>query len=280
MSSNQDSGALLQKEKRKREETFIGENAPKTAHSEDTPKRQKLTAPASLPVDTCTEDHEGGSCTPQDDSNSSSDDEIGPRLPPRDNPRAAGVVDDHIHSVQSTNRQNSPEDKLPSSDVRQRDEWMLLPPDKRSWMSKIDPTALRNRKFNTAKSAQSSARGESGPSTAWTENPAQKKIRLENEVMGIQDGSRIDQQEHASGPSKVDDATAERIKLFNEKKRKTSLYENHKRRSQESNDDPSSRPFDREKDIAGPAGITSASRREMLKRAADYTSRFSGGKFL
>lgn len=215
MSSNQASSTLLQKEKRKREETTLGENEnhhhlTKRSNSEETTKRQKLAGPASLPVEA--KDHEDKSCTPVDDSNSSSDDEIGPRLPPRDNSQPASGIDDHTHRDKSTDQN---ECKPPSSEVSQRDEWMILPPDKQSWMSNIDPTALRGRKFNTARSAQTSARGGRGPSTAWTENPAQKKIRLENEVLGIQDPSRSDQQGHASGPSKVDDATAERIRSFN-----------------------------------------------------------------
>lgn len=207
---------LSQKEKRKREETALGENKnhhylTKINDSEVTPKRQRLTGPVLHPVEA--KDHEHKSCTPVDDSNSSSDDEIGPRLPPRDHSQAASGIDEHTHSVKNTDQQN--EYKPPSSEVSERDEWMILPPDKQSWMSNIDPTALRGRKFNTAKSAQTSARGGRGPSTAWTENPAQKKIRLENEVLGIQDPSGSEQQRHGSGPSKVDDATAERIKLFN-----------------------------------------------------------------
>lgn len=44
-------------------------------------------------------------------------------------------------------------------------------------------------------------------------------------------------------------------------------------------DDPSMRPFDREKDI-GTSKISNSQRREMMNRASDFGSRFSGGKML
>jgi hypothetical protein len=182
----------------------------RTMGSEDSPNLQMLTEPSAVDA----EGHRGESVTPADDSNGSSDDEIGPQLPPRDDSQSAGTGD-QIHSVQSTGRQNlPPEDEQSGSDGRQRDEWMVLPPDSRSWMSHIDPTALRSRKFNTAKSSRIDGGG-SGPSAVWTESPRQKRIRLENEIMGIQDPSGVDQQKLASGRSKVDDATAGRVKVLN-----------------------------------------------------------------
>lgn len=45
-------------------------------------------------------------------------------------------------------------------------------------------------------------------------------------------------------------------------------------------DDPSTRPFDREKDMATSSNISNSQRREMLGRAADFGSRFTGGRLL
>lgn len=45
-------------------------------------------------------------------------------------------------------------------------------------------------------------------------------------------------------------------------------------------DDPSARAFDREKDMAVASKISSAQRREMVKKAADYNTRFTKGNFL
>lgn len=44
-------------------------------------------------------------------------------------------------------------------------------------------------------------------------------------------------------------------------------------------DDPSMRPFDREKDI-GTSKISNSQRREMMNRASDFGSRFTGGRML
>jgi hypothetical protein len=48
----------------------------------------------------------------------------------------------------------------------------------------------------------------------------------------------------------------------------------------EKEDDPSARPFDREKDIAAGTKISASQRKEMMKKAADFGSRFSSAKYL
>ena len=50
--------------------------------------------------------------------------------------------------------------------------------------------------------------------------------------------------------------------------------------SGDNGDDPSTRPFDREKDMATSSNISNSQRREMLDRAADFGSRFTGGRLL
>jgi hypothetical protein len=45
-------------------------------------------------------------------------------------------------------------------------------------------------------------------------------------------------------------------------------------------DDPSKRAFDREKDMGSGTRISASQKREMLNKAADFSSRFSGGSFL
>lgn len=75
------------------------------------------------------------------------------------------------------------------------------------------------------------------------------------------------------------------IRLFKEKTRGPSLYASHQAQSRkavnkEEEDDPSSRPFNREKDIASGAQVEHIKRREMIGRAADFGSKFSGGNFL
>lgn len=77
-------------------------------------------------------------------------------------------------------------------------------------------------------------------------------------------------------------ATARRIREYNEKNRSASLYSEHNKTAgpKEKEDDPSRRAFDREKDIGGGVKIGHAQKKELLTRAADFGSRFAGGKYL
>lgn len=66
-----------------------------------------------------------------------------------------------------------------------------------------------------------------------------------------------------------------------QKTRGPSLYERHQSsKVRDEEDDPSARVFDREKDIAGASNINHTQRKEMMRKAADYGSKFSSGKFL
>jgi hypothetical protein len=60
---------------------------------------------------------------------------------------------------------------------------MIVPPKSEDWASKVDPTKIKNRKFQTGKGAKAPQRG-GGENTLWTETPEQKRQRLEDEVMG------------------------------------------------------------------------------------------------
>ena len=66
-----------------------------------------------------------------------------------------------------------------------------------------------------------------------------------------------------------------------EQNRNNSLYSEHKKAvPREKEDDPSARAFDRDKDIAGGQKIGHAKRKELLSKAADFGSKFAGGKYL
>jgi hypothetical protein len=45
-------------------------------------------------------------------------------------------------------------------------------------------------------------------------------------------------------------------------------------------DDPSKRAFDREKDMGSGVRIGNVQRQQMLNKASDYSSKFSGGSYL
>ncbi|EGE78323.1 nopp 140 functions as a transcriptional activator [Blastomyces dermatitidis ATCC 18188] len=208
--------------------------------------------------------------TSEEDSGSSgseSDDDYGPSLPPTDT--ALTVVAD-----KEENQRNLNEEKPGAA---QRDDWMLHPPEHGDWSSRVDPTKIRNRKFNMGRSAV--PKTSSGIGT-WTETAEDKRKRLEAEVLGVQAPANSTAAPTVQG-SEHDVAMAKRVREYNEKKRSKTLYAQHQSQpSKEEEDDPSARPFDKEKDIRGPTKINHAQRRELLNRSSDFNTRFSGGKFL
>ncbi|KAL1995348.1 hypothetical protein VTN49DRAFT_1535 [Thermomyces lanuginosus] len=276
-----DSGVDLPSTKRKHETDDSSSQQPDTP-----PKRQRVIGPQLPPVDKSASEDKESPRSGSEDEDDSSDDDFGPALPPAkgggssleaNNGRSSWDTD-AIHPALSAGESKPSENK-----VQQRDEWMLNPPDRSSWSINVDPTTLRNRRFATGRAARTSETDRNGMSSKWTETVAEKRQRLENEVMGIETRSESSAQ-HAPGdrPRQSEKIIAEKVRALNDKRDKTSLYEAHQRNKSRasSEDDPSSRPFDREKDIVAPAKIDSASRREMLKRASDFSSRFSGGRYL
>lgn len=67
---------------------------------------------------------------------------------------------------------------------------MLVPPSQDDWSSRVDPTKLKNRKFNTGKGAKAPSQAAKGEMGVWTETPEEKRARLEKQVMGIEEPSR------------------------------------------------------------------------------------------
>lgn len=65
-----------------------------------------------------------------------------------------------------------------------RDEWMIVPPKSADWTAKVDPTKIKNRKFQTGRGAKAPPQRPGGENTLWTETPEQRRQRLEDEVMG------------------------------------------------------------------------------------------------
>ncbi|KAJ5440176.1 uncharacterized protein N7458_011174 [Penicillium daleae] len=229
------------------------------------------------------------------DSDSDDDDDFGPGLPPS----LGGAKPTQQTPVQSTPQVSEAHKK-----ESQRDQWMLQPPSSSDWASKIDPTQLRNRKFQTGKSAR--APGSKQVDATWVETPEERMRRLQDEVMGVgaapnrteqrpsstKDVARNKEMEEkikkfnvcptipgesASGPSSNFHVL---IKIIQEQSGKNTRLEKERPARKEEEDDPSARAFDREKDMAVGSKITSAQRREMVSKASDYGSRFSKGSYL
>ncbi|KAF3057057.1 hypothetical protein GL218_06360 [Daldinia childiae] len=181
----------------------------------------------------------------------------------------------------------------------QRDDWMLAPPTASGYRAP-DPTKLKNRRFASGPRTASSAAPSNEISSIWTETPEQKRKRLENAVLGRTDDTtqaRTTSSGHGGTGSTVAAADAplskeaqeqqDRVRSYTEATRGRSLYEEHqasrqgrKLQTDEEEDDPSKRAFDREKDMKLGGRIGTAQRRELLNRAADFGGRFAKGKYL
>lgn len=116
---------------------------------------------------------------PEVDSESSDDDDFGPSLPP------TGEA-----AIQAATARLVAEAAPQAPEKSNRDEWMIVPPSNGDWSSRIDPTKVKNRKFNSGKGAKAPVQGQGGGvDNKWLETPAEKIARLEREVLGIQDTS-------------------------------------------------------------------------------------------
>lgn len=213
-------------------------------------------------------------------SDSDSDDDYGPSLPPP----AGSAAEASLFATQQQERLEAA--ATTASAKPQRAEWMLVPPTDSDWTSRVDPTKLKNRKFQSGKGAKAPTE-KSGISAIWTETPEQKRQRLADEVLGraeVATSSRT-KKERLEGESREDEATSRRIREYNEKMRGKSLYEERRERKEndgtkEEEDDPSKRGFDREKDMALGGRMGHGEKREMLAKAKDFGSRFQKGSFL
>lgn len=217
---------------------------------------------------------------PGADSDSSDDDDFGPALPPA--PGSYAETQMIAERAQVASR----EAEVISKAAPRRDDWMLVPPSDSSWGDRVDPTKLKNRKFQSGKGSKAPIERGGGISAIWTETPEQKRQRLEDEVLGRTEtalnSTGASSKPGAGRMSKEEQATARRIEAYNEKNRNKSLYDEHNKQEgiKEKEDDPSKRGFDREKDMAIGGRMGHGEKREMLAKAKDFGSRFQKGKYL
>ena len=263
-------------EKRKREEDGFAngrsDSSPKLrkkSHSPDLlPKPTRVIGP-SLPPASLDERPRAGPESGSDQS--SEEDEYGPALPGTSVP-----------SAQTAEKGGHQFRRPVGSEIpvkAQRDDWMIVPPSNNDWSSKVDPTKLRNRKFNTGKSAKLAASGSTPEQdNRWNETPEEKQARLKREMLGIKDRSKPN---GITQDSVQDAAVSKKVQEFTERSRGSTLYKEHQKSNpSEREDDPSARAFDREKDVAGGMKINTTQRKELMKKAADFGSRFSSAKYL
>lgn len=157
------------------------------------------TLPPSLQAGNASPDNE------KEDDSDSSDDDFGPSLPKTNQD---STTSEKHESIPDTLAQKSAPAKV------QRDEWMLLPPSSGDWTSRVDPTKLKNRKFNSGKGAKgpSQKSGNAG-NPEWTETTEEKLARLQKEMLGI----KSDSQPAAPlpGPDAREREQSQRLKDYN-----------------------------------------------------------------
>ncbi|KAM0724230.1 hypothetical protein Q7P37_000112 [Cladosporium fusiforme] len=273
---------LLAKRKRQQEEE--SQNAPSTASGAKrspspatSEKRRKVAGPAMPPAPLEERPTEPANRQEDnDDDSSSDDDDFGPSLPP-----AGGASTSATPTT--TAPQASSESTTAAQEKPQRDDWMTMPPEQDGLASRMDPSKLRARGFNTGKGAKAPAE-KGGDSSSWHETPEQKRKRLEDEMMGVSRPSPATAAKPGSGPSKkkeADEAAERALKERTAKARGPSLVEQHQGRNKpdQAEDDPSARSFDREKDMSI-GGLNRVQKKDMLKQAGGFSSKFSGGGYL
>ncbi|KAK3902619.1 hypothetical protein C8A05DRAFT_15335 [Staphylotrichum tortipilum] len=244
------------------------------------------------------------------DSDDDSDDDWGPALPGSAAASRAGAAAAAARPAQSSSAEPA---------VPKRDDWMLAPPPAGGGRTAPDPTKLKARKFASGPRAATDGKP-AGVSSIWTETPEEKARRLANAVLGREDpnnpspqpggGSRPDASSGSDGKNKVDQA---RVRSYVEQTRGKSLVEEHQAaraagkrtagagssgapgrgdgdkwgaknggaaEDDDEEDDPSKRAFNWEKDMKVGGRINNSQRKELLNRAANFSGRFSSGKYL
>lgn len=272
-----------------------------TSSNESTSKKRRVIGPSLPPAPLSERPSTPPSLRPspdhdEQDEQDSSDDDFGPSLPSAtiSKPHPA-PYDNQNPSATSTSSTLTPKP--------QREDWMLHPPTSSDWTSRIDPTRLRNRKFQTGKGAKApptagegggnvGTTGGGGIGSTWTETADQKRQRLADEAMGVRKPAQLSSDSAAAENNSQDERRAQaeeqeqremerRVREYTEKHRGGSLYDAHSKQGpRDKDDDPSARAFDREKDIVGGMKIGHKARRDMMERAKGMGDRFAKGKYL
>jgi hypothetical protein len=257
------------------------------------PSKQARTIGPSLPPQRSKADSDNRANGDSSEGESSDDDGFGPRLPSSLKPGIGITADPSKESISTgsykiTSASLSPVPLDKESAVNRN--WMTVSPeDEQHAGGRQAPQKLKARGFQTGRAARTSTAdaGGGGVGQQWTETVEEKRIRLENEIMGIKPNPSSTELGASSSPRdaatlKSKKMTEERMREFNEKTTRESLYAAKRRDTKDpaKDDDPSARPFDKEKDIGGSRTITNSQHRQMLNQASNYSSRFTKGSFL
>ena len=199
--------------KRKREEDIEdqtqinAQSRSASSSSSDTgEKRRRIVGPAAPPAPL----DERPDTTAAQASEISSDEDIGPALPPAPGQYDAQAEAQRHQAIADINTTREAAKKP------QREEWMLVPPKQDDWSARVDPTKLKNRKFNTGKGSKAPPQKGGGDNALWTETPEQKRQRLEDEVMGVKKPAQLGPEDKKASRSEAEaKETRRRIREYN-----------------------------------------------------------------
>ncbi|KAI8878740.1 hypothetical protein K501DRAFT_258034 [Backusella circina FSU 941] len=196
---------------------------------------------------------------------------VGPALPTNYNPEEDAKYS-AIHAIEERARLSreamEKKESGDSSGKVERPEWMIVPPEV-DYLKKADSS--RSRTFNS-----SSLSTLERDSTIWTETPAEKQKRLQEESLGKRKAPMEE-----PGFSEKDYAMKQKVDTYNMDSRPLSLLEMHqqkKKKAKEMPEDVTKRAFDREKDLLNYKKVDKKSKKEFLKRSGEFNTKFGYGK--
>ncbi|KAG9327481.1 hypothetical protein KVV02_000430 [Mortierella alpina] len=225
---------------------------------------------------------------------SEDDDIVGPVLPSeldRDSLSKQSRIQAFEERAERMRKKLADDDEAAAKDAKPtRAEWMMVPPE--SKLLGDDPLKITARTFLMREHQPQDA-------SLWTETPADREKRLRDDPQDDGEGSsrgrhkkskrRGSDDDEPQPRSRADIEREEQIRKYNAEKRSESLLNSHSnkyvkskawQKNDKEHDNPSARPFDREKDVLGVGGrkVDHRQRDELVKNAMDLGSKFSRGK--
>ncbi|GAA5969456.1 hypothetical protein JCM11641_008121 [Rhodosporidiobolus odoratus] len=170
----------------------------------------------------------------------------------------------------------------------QREEWMLVPPKEMDLLTSMDTTKLKSRGFATGKAAASAGKKE-GPSNLWTETPAERQQRLQDEMMGKKrkaENAPVEEESDEVRRKRVRDRQLrEEVDKHNKSSRNLSLVDQHdaaaRANPQKDEDRAPTAIWDRDRDLGmGGRIMDDGKRSDIIKNAKGLGGRFGGGGYL
>ncbi|ORY97231.1 hypothetical protein BCR43DRAFT_513662 [Syncephalastrum racemosum] len=234
-------------------------------NQESQPKRRVGPVGPTLPPGLQRSYHQGN--TDEDDD----DYVVGPSLPsnydPEQESKRSAIAAIEARAQQSREAMDEAARDAKSKKV-ERDEWMLLPPEI-DYLRNADSS--KSRGFNNRQLSESER-----DRSIWTDSPAERERKRKAAMMEEPEDPRQQQQRPAPKPAAPPPVVVEsRGKTLVEIHKE--LAKNKKLKRKEDEDDPSKRPFDREKDLMAARPMNRKTKQDLLKSSYELGGRFNRG---